>query len=49
MNKLLSSFYPMLQRARFFKFISLFNKAKRAPLEENKILMIAKVLILNES
>ena len=39
MNKLLSSFYPMLQRARFFKFISLFNKAKRAPLEENKILM----------
>ena len=39
MNRLLSSFYPMLQRARFFKFITLFNKAKKAPLDENKILM----------
>lgn len=39
MNKLLSPFYPFLQKARFAKFIMLFNKAKKHPLEENKILM----------
>ena len=39
MNKILSPFYPFLQRARFFKSIRLFEKAKKNPLEENKILM----------
>lgn len=39
MNKLLSFFYPFLQKARFAGFIMLFNRAKRAELDENKILM----------
>lgn len=39
MNKLISPFYPFLQKARFFKFISLFNRAKKNPLDENKVLM----------
>lgn len=39
MNKLLSHFYPFLQKARFAKFIMLFNKAKNHPVDENKVLM----------
>ncbi len=39
MNKIVSLFYPYLQKARFIKFIMLFNKAKKYPLDENKILM----------
>lgn len=39
MNKLLSPLYPALQRARYAKFISYFNNAKKNPLRENKILM----------
>ena len=39
MNKLISPLYPLLQRARFAKFIALFNGAKKLPLEEDKILM----------
>ena len=39
MNKLKSMLYPVLQRARFAKFISLFNGAKKLPLEKDKILM----------
>ena len=39
MNKIISFLYPTLQRARFAKFIALFNKAKKLPLESDKILM----------
>ena len=39
MNKIVSFLYPTLQRARFAKFISLFNSAKKLPLESDKILM----------
>ena len=39
MNKLISFLYPTLQRARFAKFITLFNRAKKLPLENDKILM----------
>lgn len=39
MNKILSFLYPTLQRARFAKFIALFNRAKKQPLESDKILM----------
>ena len=39
MHKILSFLYPLLQKARFAKFIALFNKAKKLPLESDKILM----------
>lgn len=39
MNKILSLLYPALQRARFAKFIMLFNNAKKLEMKENKILM----------
>ncbi len=39
MNKLFSPLYPVLQRARFIKFINYFNAAKKLPLESDKILM----------
>ena len=39
MNKIVSFLYPTLQRARFAKFIAFFNKAKKLPLENDKILM----------
>ncbi|MCH5317018.1 MAG: CDP-glycerol glycerophosphotransferase family protein [Eubacterium sp.] len=39
MNKIVSFLYPILQRARFAKFISLFNGAKKLPLKSDKILM----------
>ena len=39
MNKLFSPLYPLLQRARFSKFILYFNNAKKYPLEKDKILM----------
>lgn len=39
MNKIPSFLYPTLQRARFARFIALFDKAKKLPLESNKILM----------
>lgn len=39
MSKLKSIAYPLLQRARYAKFISLFEKAKNAPMQDDKILM----------
>lgn len=39
MNKILSPLYPALQKARFLKFICLFNKAKKQKMIENKIMM----------
>ncbi len=39
MNKLLSAAYPILQKAKFAKFIKLFEEAKRLPMKDNKILM----------
>ena len=41
MMNLKSAAYPVLQRARYAKFISLFEKAKSAPMQPNKILMFA--------
>lgn len=39
MNKLISPLYPVLQKARYAKFIMLFNKAKKHKMQDNKILM----------
>lgn len=39
MNKILSLLYPVLQKARFAKFIMLFESAKKHEMKENKILM----------
>ena len=39
MNKIKSALYPLLQKAKYAKFISLFEKAKELPMQDNKILM----------
>lgn len=41
MKNLKSAVYPVLQRARYANFISLFEKAKSQPMQDNKILMFA--------
>lgn len=39
MSKIKSALYPVLQRARYAEFISRFEKAKKQPMADNKILM----------
>lgn len=39
MSKIKSALYPLLQKAKYAKFISLFEKAKELPMQDNKILM----------
>lgn len=39
MSKIKSALYPLLQKAKYAKFISLFEKAKDLPMQDNKILM----------
>lgn len=39
MSKIKSALYPVLQRARYAEFISKFEKAKKQPMADNKILM----------
>ena len=41
MMNIKSAAYPVLQRARYAKFISLFEKAKSTPMQPDKILMFA--------